>query len=169
MEHPPTLPMWWVTGFLSARQDWEGMIIPESRTGTRCLILLSIHLHSTCGSRWSRGKVQPANSYLGDACQVEEISKGADPKQVPISWSSEVKNENTLWLLRCNFWDPCLTVERTFPKTWGAYHLREIQQIAADCGDILPVSIQPSELALLLAVCCVPQGSQAMCKNWTCS
>lgn len=168
MEHPPTRPTWWVTGFLPAGQDWEYLIISGSSTGIKCLIPLSTtHLHSTCGSCWSHGKVQPADSYLGDAWQVEEISEGADPKQALISWFSEVKNENMLQLLMCNFWGLCLTVEHSSPKTLGVCHLRKIQQIAADCGHILPVSIQPSQRALLLAVCCVPQGSRATCKNQT--
>lgn len=63
----------------------------------KCLILLStIHLHGTCGWCWSHGKVQPADSYLRDTWQVEEVSKGADSKQALISWFSEGKSENIL-------------------------------------------------------------------------
>lgn len=132
MEHPPTQPTWWVTGFLPAGQDWEYLIISGSSTRIKCLIPLSTtHLRSTCGSCWSHGKVQPAGSYLGDAWQVAEISKGADPKRALTSWFSEVKNENTLQLLMCNFWGLCLTVEHSFPKTPGGLPFKEN---STDCG-----------------------------------
>lgn len=66
-------------------------------TVVKCLILVfTIHLHNSRGSYWSQGKVQPADSYLGDAWQVEETSKESDLKQTLFFLFSEVKSENTL-------------------------------------------------------------------------
>lgn len=135
MEHHPTLPMWWVTVSFSAWQNYECIIISGNNTVVKCLILVfAIHLRNSHGSYWSLGKVQPTDSYLGDAWQVEETSKEADLKPTLFSLFSEVKNENILYLLICNFWDVYLIVEHCFPRTPGAYHLREVLLLSTDCS-----------------------------------
>lgn len=58
-----------------------------------------------------------------------------------------------------------MTVEHSSPKTLGVCHLRRTQQTAADCGDILAVSIQPSERAPLLAVAACPKAPRARVKT----
>lgn len=60
------------------------------------ILVFAIRFRSSHSSCWSPGEVQPANSYLGDAQQVEDTSKEADLKETLFSLFSEVKNENIL-------------------------------------------------------------------------